>query len=170
MRAKLSAKPKRTRKPFREEKSAWPEGEVVGYRLQSGQHILLHVCGHSGSDRVGWAPMFALLHWRGKRLPPVQRIQNLTYKKRRALVGKHSYVLVFSVGRVRESELPQDRVCRRLAMRALAAGNLAPEDFPGHAFGVRLEPWKQLVGPWEGYSCSRWRDLDRDLEEWLGWK
>jgi hypothetical protein len=169
-RTKLPKKPKRPRVPFREEKSAWPLGEVVAYRLQSGRYILLHVCGHSGSDRVGWAPMFAVLNWRGKRLPPVQRIQGLPYKKRLDLVDKHPYVLVFSCGRARESELSQDRVVRRLATRAVAAGDHAPEDFPGHSFGVPLQSWKQLVGPWDGYSCSRWRDLDRDLEEWLGWK
>ena len=168
-RAKLPEKPLGRRIPFREEKSTWPRGEVVGYRLRSGQYILLHVCDYSGSKRVGWAPMFAVLNWRGKRLPSVQRIEELPYKRRLDPVGNHFYVLVFSCGRARESELPQDRVVRGLAMRAVAVGDDPPEAFPGHAFGVPLEPWKQLVGPWEGYSCSRWKTLDQDLEEWLGW-
>jgi hypothetical protein len=168
--AKLPAKPKRARRPFREEKTDWPEGEVVAYRLQSGRHVLLHVCGASGGDRFGWAPLFAVMNWRGKRFPPEERIQQLPYKMRFDSVTKHSYALVFSVGRARESELPQDRVVRGVAMRALAQGNYADEEFFGHAEGVRIEPWKRLVGPWEGYSCSRWKTLDRDLEEWLGWK
>jgi hypothetical protein len=169
-RAKLPEKPLRRRVSFREEKSTWPQGEVVGYRLHSGQYTLLHVCHYSGSERMGWAPMFAVLNWRGKRLPPVKRIQELPYKKRLdPVITKRSYVLVFSCGRARESELPQDRVVRGLALRSMPAGKDPPEAFPGHAFGVRLEPWKQLVGPWEGYSCSRWKTLDQDLEEWLGW-
>jgi hypothetical protein len=169
-RAKLPEKTPRRRVPFREEKSTWPQGEVVGYRLHSGQCILLHVCDSSGSECMGWAPMFAVLNWRGKRLSPVKRIQELPYKKRLHLGDRHPYVLVFSCGRARESELPQDRVVRRLAMRAAAVGNDPPEALPGHAFGVRLEPWKQIVGPSHGYSCTRWRDLNRHLEEWLGWK
>jgi hypothetical protein len=55
-------------------------------------------------------------------------------------------------------------------MRPVAAGNDPPEAFPGAEFGVPLQPWKQLVGPWEGYSCSRWKSLDQDLEIWLEWR
>jgi hypothetical protein len=167
-RVKLPKSPPQRRVPFRDVKSNWPEGEVIGYRLRSGRYVLLHVVDHSGSERGGWAPMFAVLDWQGKRLPALERIGELPYKKLRGF-EKHSYVLVFSCGRAREGELPQDRVVRGLATRAMPVGNHAPEDFPGHAFGVKLEPWKRLVGPLEGYRCSRWRNLDRDLEEWLRW-
>ncbi len=41
---------KPTRVPFREETSAWAPGEVIAYRLPSGQSILMQVCGHFGSE------------------------------------------------------------------------------------------------------------------------
>jgi hypothetical protein len=167
---KLPEKPERTRPPFREEKSAWPQGEVLAYRLQSGQYILLHVCGSSGSERVGWAPIVAMMNWRGKRLPTLKRIRQLPYKMLFDSITKHTYVSVFSLGRARESELPIDRVVRHVATRSAERGDYADEEYLGHAAGIKIEPWKRLVGPWSGYSCSRWKTLDRDLEEWLGWK
>ncbi len=169
-RSKLPEKPKRPRVSFREEKSAWPESEVVGYRLLSGQYILLHVCGNSGSERVGWCPIVAVLDWRGEVFPPVEDIRQLPYKMRSDSTAMDPSVLVFSVGRARESELPQDRVVRRLAMRPASQGAHADAEFFGHAAGIRIEQWKRLAGPLGGYMCSRWRDLDRHLEEWLGWK
>jgi hypothetical protein len=149
-RVKLPVPPRKRREPFRDEPADWPRGEVVAYRLRSGRYILLHVCDHLGCERTGWAPMVALIDWRGKRIPPAERIQGLPYVIRTDdPVEKHS-VLMFSVGRARANELPQDRVIRHAAKRPAAA-------------------WKKLVGFWGGCKCSRWRDLDRDLEEWLGW-
>jgi len=171
-RAKLPEKAPRRRVPFQEQKSSWPQGEVIAYRLLSGQFILMQVCGHFGSDREFGGPMFAVLDWRGNRLPPVKRIQELPYKKRLDLVDRHPYVLVFSCGRARESELPQDRVVRGLSMQLVGEGDLAnDEDFAvAIALGVKIEPWKRLVGPLGGFGCSRWKTLDADLEEWIGWK
>jgi hypothetical protein len=142
--------PKKRRAPFREEPSDWPRGEVVAYRLRSGRYILLHVCDHLGSARTGWAPMVAVLDWQGKRIPPADHIQRLPSVIRTDDPVEKNSVLMFSVGRARASELPQDRVIRRTAKRHAAA-------------------WKKLVGEWGGCKCSRWRDLDRDLQAWLGW-
>jgi hypothetical protein len=86
-----------------------------------------------------------VLSWRGKRLPPEERILELAYKTRFDPIAKPSYALMVSIGRARESELPHDRVVRGVA-------------------------WKQRIGEWAGCGCSRWKDLDRDLEAWLGWK
>jgi hypothetical protein len=161
LRAKLAAPPARSRIPTKprkrrepvDEKAIWPLGEVFAYRLTSGRYILLHVCDYLGSDRpgAGWAPMVALLDWRGNHIPPADGIKHLPYKIRTDdPVEKHS-VFMFSLGRARASELPQDRVVRHLAVR-------------------RASDWKKLVGEWGGCRCSRWRDLDHDLEDWLGWK
>jgi hypothetical protein len=149
-RARIPAQPKQRRAPV-EEKSVWPRGEVIAYRLLSERYILMHVCDYLGCDRTGWAPMFAVLDWRGKRVPPAERIQLLPYKIRTDDPVEKRSVFVVSVGRARESELPQERVVRRVAMRPVAA-------------------WKQLVGAWGGCSCSRWRDLDQHLQQYLGWQ
>jgi hypothetical protein len=149
-RAKIPAKAKKPR-GLVDEKSVWPLGEVVAYRLQSGHFVLLHVCDFLGSDRAGWAPMVAVLDWRGRRLPPAEKIQELPYKIRTDDPVEKNSVFMTSIGRARENEFPHDRVIRHVAMRPAKA-------------------WKKLVGTWGGCRCSRWRDLDRDLEEWLGWK
>ena len=162
LRAKLEAPPparvrtpaptEKRREPV-DEKSIWPLGEVFAYRLRSGQYILLHVCDYLGSDRpeIGWAPMVALLDWRGKRVPDAEQIQSLPYKICTDNPIEKTSVFMFTLSRKRETDMPQDRVVRSAAMRPASH-------------------WKKLVGLSGGCGCSRWRDLDRDLEDWLGWK
>jgi hypothetical protein len=151
-RARIPSKPRKRRGPV-DEKSFWPLGEVFAYRLRSGRYILLHVCDFLGSDRpgAGWAPIVAVLNWRGKQIPTAERIRKLPYRKRTDDPVERNSLVVFSLGRARESELPKDRVRRHAAKRARAT-------------------WKQLVGEWGGCRCTRWRDLDEDLESWLGWR
>jgi hypothetical protein len=145
------ARPKPRREPPRLPKSAWPLGEVIAYRLRSGRYILLHVCDHLGSDRVGYAPMCAVCNWRGKRLPPAERIQKLPYKTKQYPFGERQVFMV-SIGRASEKDPPPDRVIRAVARRSAPAS------------------WKQLVGIHGGCSCSQWGYLDQHLQEWLGWE
>jgi hypothetical protein len=157
LRAKLEAPPaparvkppvKRKKRPL-PQKSEWPQGEVFAYRLRSGRHILLHVCDHLGSPRVGWAPMVALLDWRHLRLPSPERAQSLPYVIREDPIEENS-VLMFSLSGGRGKEFPADRVIRHVATRF-------------------AKPWKQLIGLMGGCRCTRWRNLDQDLEAWTGW-
>lgn len=145
---KPAAKPKKRRPPL-SKKSEWPQGEVFAYRLRSGRYVLLHVCDYLGNSRVGWAPIVALLDWRHLRIPAAESAQSLPYVIREDPIEEKS-VLMFSLGGVLGKELPSDRVVRNVAMR-------------------EAKPWKELVGCLGGCRCTRWRDLDRDLEAWTGW-
>jgi hypothetical protein len=162
LRAKLAAPPpaqaklppaRRQRPEPVAEKSLWQPGEVFAYRLRSGRYVLLHVCDFSGSDRpgAGWAPLVALLDWRGKRMPQPKRVAELPYRVRTDDAVAKDSVFMFSLGRQREDELPAARVLRRVGARP-------------------TRPWKELVGALGGYRCTRWQDLDQDLELWLGWQ
>lgn len=149
--ARPAKKPKKKRPP-NDPRATFPIGELFGYRMTSGKIILLHVIDYYGNARVGWAPIVAVLDWRGKRIPPATDLLQIPYKKKRDLVTKHIYrVLLFSLGCGRPSELPEERIVHRVAER----------------------PAKSLkeINGWDGgFGCSRWRDLDADLVEWLGWK
>lgn len=60
----------------------WRVGEVYGYRLRSGDWILLHVVAVSdrGSEEDK-KPTMAVFDWQGKEFPPAEQIFQLSYRK-----------------------------------------------------------------------------------------
>jgi hypothetical protein len=97
---------KRIRKrPLKE--CLWSVGEVLAYRLRSGESVLLHVMGEFGSS-----PIFALLAWVGKHIPSAERIKDLPLKTYR---GTRTPYLVAVMSR-NKKDLPADRIVQ-LAIR-----------------------------------------------------
>lgn len=84
----------------------WEVGNVVSYRLQSGQLALFRVIGHH-TDRGGTSPICELLNWSGKALPRTWRLKRLGFRRG---MGEGQRVTQFLIARQKESELPEDRI------------------------------------------------------------
>ena len=132
--------PKRIPKRFRDS-TDWTVGEVIAYRLMSGNLVLLRVIGFH-TDWGGTGPVVEPLDWIGREIPDKPTIQRLRLKARR-IVGDGFGHNQFLLGRVGGRELPQDRVVRT---------------------GIVLEP-SQAMGR---FAVFLWRYLDRQLEEDYG--
>ena len=126
--------PRKIPKRFRDF-SRWQVGEVIAYRLSSGKLTLLRLIGFH-TDRGGTGPVFELLDWLGAELPSEATMMQLPLRPRLSPPGTKNQ---FLIGRLRERDLPQDRIVRT---------------------GIRLKP-AQAPG---GYAVFLWKYLDRMLE------
>jgi len=129
---------KRIQKRFKDH-TEWETGDVVSYRLQSGQLALFRVIGYN-TDRGGKSPICELLDWSGKSTPEENVIGQLGFRRGE---GNWQDVTQFMVGRLKETELPKDRV--EVVMR-----QTKPYQKPG--------------------SCMifLWTNLDNDLDKFFG--
>ncbi len=143
--AKPKLKPKSKR--FVEKKANFPLGEVFAYRLASGTYVLLHVVHYSGDRDFGFIPVFALLDWRGKRLPTADEVRALPLKTKADFTFGPNWPWMIEVCRQKEKDLPADRVVR---------------------LGVLRDRHCDKVSG--GYSLGFWNSLDRNFEYGLGWK
>jgi hypothetical protein len=130
--------PKRLPKTFKNA-CEWELGEVVSYRLKSGNFVLFRVIGHH-SDKGGTSPVCELLDWSGPSIPGGLKLRFLGIKKGTRQVSPPTQ---FLLGRTNVKELPEERVSR---------------------IGIKLKP-SQEVG---GFSVFLWRYLDRQLLEMFG--
>ena len=64
-------------KPLKKIEQHWQSGQVVAYRLNSGEYVLLATQGICLHDYMGQLPQFLMLKWRGKRIPSAKRIAKL---------------------------------------------------------------------------------------------
>ena len=117
----------------------WQVGEIISYLLPSEKLLLLRVIGHH-RDKGGTAPVCEILDWLGDEIPKEDTIKHLPVKEGQPPWNGQSQ---FMVGRLREKELPIERVER---------------------LNVRVEP-SQKPG---GYLVLLWRDLDKHLQELFG--
>jgi hypothetical protein len=103
--------PKRIPKPFRNV-CEWAVGEVVSYRLATGDWVPLQVI-KLNTDKGGTSPVVALLDWRGPDLPTDAELRHVSacYPLRRA---NSSYVPPshFMLGAVSARQMPGVRVQR----------------------------------------------------------
>jgi len=131
---------KRVAKPFRNS-TDWEVGEIVTYRLTSGNLAIFRVIG-SHSDRGGTAPVAELLDWRAPDAPSPAELKRLGLMPRihERAPGSRNQVLL---GRVSAREFPADRVVRT---------------------GVKLEP-SQPAG---GFTVLLWKHMDMLLERLFG--
>jgi hypothetical protein len=83
----------------------WQLGEVVCYRLLSGDLLLLHVVDYH-VDKGGTSPVVEILNHVGPALPSARRMKRLGVME--SPRGKRHFIL----GREKESELPLDRIER----------------------------------------------------------
>jgi hypothetical protein len=140
---------KRIPKRFRNH-CEWEVGEVIGYRLRSGQWSLLRVIEYH-TDKGGTCPICELLDWVGDEIPPLADLQTLPVRKTgpNTLTRRPNEITRFMIERTSERELPKERV-RRL--------------------GIKLEPvQKRPPGtgrpiPWP-VRVYLWRSLDASLEQ-----
>lgn len=126
----------------------WKVGELVAYRLKSGRWIIFRVTGHS-TDKGGTSPICELLRFVGERIPPENELQAFSVWKWEQLPD-HSQMML---GRVREQELPVDRV-KRLGIKSRPMLRpREPIDIDGRTI----------------YKCfstvALWRFLDKVLKE-----
>lgn len=139
-------RPRPPRQRYIEPKSNWPIDELFAYRMSSGRHVVLHVVHHFGSKKVGYDPVFAVLNWRGKRLPEKRRLLSIPLKTRiDRFEGRK--VFMIAVARLSEAELAGDRLQRLNVSR------------PRHVEKVN-----------GGFYVSRWKDFDESLKHHLGWE
>ena len=117
----------------------WKVGNVVSYRLQSGQMVLFRVIGHH-TDRGGTSPICELLDWTDEALPGPRRLRRLECRRG---MGEWQWVTQFIIGRQEENELPKDRI-------GLVAKQSKVHQKPG------------------GYTVFLWSRLDEELEKIFG--
>src|SRR5260370_28264543 len=107
---------KRIPKRFRD-RCDWEVGEVIGYRLRSGQWSLLRVIDYH-CDKGGTYPICEQLDWVGAEIPPREVLRSLPVRRTgpNSIDGRPNGVIRFTIGRTSERELPKERV-RRLAIK-----------------------------------------------------
>ena len=128
----MSSQPSEKRIPKRyRDTCEWEVGEVVSYHLQSGSLALFRVIGFH-TDKGGRCPICEVLDWSGTEAPSEEDLKKVS--------GKGPQ---FMLGRLKEKELPAERV-RRL--------------------GIKLESTRIP----DGYEVFFWSQLDRQLQEVLG--
>jgi hypothetical protein len=134
--------PRKLRKRFKNS-CEWETGELIEYVTRSGRSLIFRVIGHH-SDQGGTAPIVEVLDWIGGVTPTAEELQLIPIRSGmlwEGLVGvfpSHNTTQIL-IGRLKESELPRDRV-RRL--------------------GIKSKP-TQKVG---GFVCAGWKTLDEQLE------
>jgi hypothetical protein len=128
----LSPQPPEKRIPKRYRNTCeWEVGEVIAYRLLSGKQSLFRVIGFH-TDKGGTSPVCEMLSWSSSELPSPEVVKTLT--------GKGPQ---FMLGRLKEKELPVERV-KRLGVK------IASNRKPG------------------GYHVLLWSHLDQQLRDLLG--
>ena len=120
----------------------WEIGELIGYRTRSQHWAVFRVIGQH-SDDGGTSPIVEIQDWVGSGRPIMGELQGCSI--RQGLPGRHwgPSAAQMLICRLREGELPKDRV-ERLNL------TLAPAQSPTHCLG------------------ARWTDLDEQLEEIFG--
>jgi len=116
----------------------WTVGEVLAYRLRSGKSVLLHVVGEFGPS-----PVFAVLDWVGKEIPPAERIKDVPVKTYRETTDPY----LVAVMRRNKKDFPADRIVQ---------------------LAIRRKPHKRRITG--GYGALFWKDLDADLRSRFGLK
>jgi hypothetical protein len=118
----------------------WALGEVLAYQLPSGKSLLLHLVGKHES-RVGWLPIFAILDWIGKKVPPADTIKSLPLTICRG--GTLPYLI--SPMRRTKNDFPAERIT---------------------PLAVRRKPHRRNIDG--GFGMLFWKDLPDGLKEELG--
>ena len=131
----------------------WELGELIAYRLLSGDFIVFQVIGHH-TDAGGVAPVCEIFEWRGREIPQPSELEGVQTRAQIPLVFKNSppqpspaprpqYLLM--IGQVSKREFPKDRAFRRNAKPPI----------PVHdSLNQRYAPTLECL----------WRTLDRELE------
>ncbi len=156
LRAKLQAaetsgkstvkRPRAPRQRFIEPKTNWPIDELFAYRMPSGRQIVMHVVHHFGTKKVGFDPVFAILNWRGKRIPEKERLLTIPLKTRVEVLAGRKVFMIAIASRFK-AELPIERIQRLNVFR------------PRHVEKVH-----------GGYYVTRWKNFDEDLKYHIGWE
>jgi hypothetical protein len=145
---------KRIGKPYRST-CEWELGELVGYRLGSGNWIVFRVTGFS-SDKGGVYPQCEILDWLGDTLPAGDQIAGFPVRIGNGRI-KHGQVAIASAA---AKEFPSHRVHR-----------LNVKSEPSEASRIRVAFPQGGVGfKGGGLPYVLWRGLDRFLETEYGLK
>ncbi len=138
----LSPQPPEKRIPKRfKDSTDWQIGEVVSYRLRSGDYILFRVLDYH-ADMGGTCPLCELLDWSGSNVPGPDVINKLPVKSHIGVWKDHAPQ--FMLGAISKREFPKDRINR--------LNIISPRD-----------DWK-----FNGAFMFLWRFLDEDLVKFFG--
>ena len=113
----------------------WERGELISYRLSSGDCIVFRVLGLH-VDRGGASPVCEILNWKGKEIP--------------------SKFVLYLKG-VRQGKTGQP-------IRQVMLAALKPQDFPAHRvqrLGMKMRPFARPGG----YTVFFWKQLDEQLAQ-----
>jgi len=119
----------------------WVVGEVLAYRLPSGKSLLFHLVAKDDDGKGDCSPIFALLDWAGKRMPPAESIQKLPLK----LFPGGTAPYVFEVVRRTRKDFPADRIT---------------------PLGLHRKPHVRKINA--GYVMCFWQKLDEHLKVSFG--
>jgi hypothetical protein len=120
--------------------SEWQVGEVIGYRLVSGNTILFRVVDHV-TDALGTSPVCELLDWIGTEPPAGTLLEKLAVRAQDW--PPDTVTDQFSIVRTRVDEMPVSRI-RRLGIK------------------TKPSPKRHVL------AMFSWTDLDRSLESRYG--
>ena len=136
----------------------WEPGELISYRLLSGDFVVFQVVQHH-QDAGGVSPVCEFFDWQGKVLPPLSSFESMPMRAQKPFVRKGASVPLpvvrprfrLMIGQANQREFPKDRVMRLHASATIQ-----------HPPVARNVPNPTLV--------SLWRSLDETLETSYGFR
>jgi len=145
----LSPQPptRKLRRVFRDS-CDWEPGELIAYRLLSGNFVVFHVIKHH-EDAGGISPECEIFDWQGPEIPQPNVLEGAPMRPIIPYMPKKDYRLM--IGQASKREFPKDRVFRLNAK--------LPIQHPPKA--------KPAIDP---TLVCLWRDLDRQLELSYGFR
>lgn len=152
----LSPQPpvKRIAKPFRST-CDWELGELVAYRLLSGNWMVLRITDFS-QDKGGVYPQCEILDWLGENLPTPEQIAGSPIR----IGSGHTKHGQFSIGCATAREFPAARLAR-----------LHAKSDPSESSRIRVpRPGARVGFTGGGLPFVLWRSFDQHLEREYGLK
>lgn len=153
----LAAQPgvRKIPKRFRES-CDWKVGELIGYKLRSDKWANFHVCGFD-TDRGGTWPRVHIVQHVFESNPCINDLRNYTDYVIDLNSKNRDEPFCLGIGRVKEKELPADRVVR-----------IGMGPGPHHQRTVRIEIEGRRRDVVKGGTFTLWRYLDSVLEKNAG--
>jgi hypothetical protein len=139
---------------------SWEPTELIAYELRSGEHIVLRVSDLS-KDKGGTYPSCELLDWQGNEFPSAETLQTLPLRP----VRHEAYFALFK--RADPAKPPGEewsRICLLGLRDKLLKGRF-------QRLGLRRgAPYAPTSGIRVSGRVVLFKDFDRDLEEWYGFR
>jgi hypothetical protein len=147
--------PSRIPKTFRST-CDWEVGEVVAFRLRSGNFVAFRIIGHH-TDSGGTSPKCEFLDWSGRVCPSASDLMDAT--ARRGVPPRNQ--IAFILCQLRRSDIPTDRIFRlgfkvRPPQNSITVGGAKPRSI------------HDLFNPALSIGAILWRSIDQELKAIFG--